>query len=332
MDRNQVKKYEELMDRYYDLEKEIYGDDNLKLGKNTNDNYRYAFSRFLRGESLRNALKEGSDGAGGYLVPDEFEKKMAKALEEENVMRKISNVIYSKYDLKIPGVAVKGAATWIDEENKFVESDVTFNQTVIRAYKVGTAIRVSDELLEDSVFDIEDYMIKEFARRIGSAEEKAFLTGDGINKPLGLINYALVGATAENLTLDAVIDLFYSINERYRNKSVWVMNDSTLQRLCKEKSALGRNIWNKDLAKTDEPIYLLDRPVFTTNAMPEPETGNCPILFGDFSYYWIAERGKYSLKRLSEVYATNGQVGFLASKRVDAKLVLPEAVKTLKLI
>ncbi len=332
MDKNQVKKYEELMDRYYDLEKEIYGDDNLRLGKNTNDNYRYAYSRFLRGETLRNALKEGSDGAGGYLVTDEFEKKLQKGLEDENVLRRIGNVVYSSNDLKIPRVDEKGTATWIDEEGKFNESDISFNQTVIRAYKVGTAIRLSDELLEDAAFDIEDYMIKEFARRIGTAEEETFLTGDGVNKPLGLLNYAVVGASTETLNLDSVIDLYYSVKERHRNNAVWLMNDSTLHHLNKELRAYGRKVWNNNVARSDEPIRLLDRPVFISNAMPGTETGKCPILFGDFSYYWIAERGRYSLKRLSELYATNGQVGFLASKRVDAKLVLPEAIKTLKIV
>lgn len=326
------KKYDELMERYYALEQEINGDEKLKMGKNTNDNYRYAFSRFLRGETLSNALKEGSDGAGGYLVPDEFEKKLVKGLEEENIMRKIGNVIYSKYDLKIPGVAVKGSATWIDEENKFEESDVTFNQTVIRAYKVGTAIRVSDELLEDAAFDIEDYMIKEFSRRIGSAEEEAFLTGDGINKPLGLLNYVSMEATTENLNLDALIDLYYSIKDSYRKNAVWLMHDSTLKKLHKELRSYGRKVWNNNVLSSDEPIFLLNKPVVISNSMPEPKAGNCPVLLGDFSYYWIAERGKYSLKRLNEVYATNGQVGFLASKRVDAKLVLPEAVKGIKLL
>ncbi len=326
------KKYDELMERYYALENEICGDEKLKLGRNTSDNYRYAFSRFLRGETLRNALKEESDGAGGYLVPDEFEKKLQKGLENENVMRKISSVVYSKYDLKIPGVAQKGSATWIDEVGKYEESDVIFNQTVIRAYKVGTAMRISDELLEDAAFDIEDYMVKEFARRIGVAEEEAFLIGDGVNKPLGLLKHASVGATAENLNYDAVIDLYHSVKERYRKNAVWLMNEATLKELSKGLRTYGRKVWNNNVTKSDEPIKILDRPVFISNAMPEPDTGNCPILFGDFSYYWIAERGKYSLKRLSELYATNGQVGFLASKRVDAKLVLPEAVKTFKLV
>ena len=113
---------------------------------------------------------------GGYLVPDEYERTLVEALEEENVFRQLANVIRtSSGDRKIPVVATKGTASWIDEEGAYTESDDSFGQVSIGAYKVGTMIKVSEELLNDSVFDLESYIAKEFARRIGAKRGRGVL-------------------------------------------------------------------------------------------------------------------------------------------------------------
>ena len=126
--------------------------------------------------SVVNALEEGTDSEGGYLVPDEYERTLVEALEEENVFRQMAKVIRtSSGDRKIPVVATKGTASWIDEEGAYTESDDSFGQVSIGAYKVGTMIKVSEELLNDSVFDLESYIAKEFARRIGAKRKRRFL-------------------------------------------------------------------------------------------------------------------------------------------------------------
>ena len=167
-----------------------------------------------------NALEEGTDSEGGYLVPDEYERTLVEALEEENVFRQLANVIRtSSGDRKIPVVATKGTASWIDEEGAYTESDDSFGQVSIGAYKVGTMIKVSEELLNDSVFDLESYIAKEFARRIGAKEEEAFFTGDGSGKPLGVLaatGGAETGVTAASstaITADELMDLFYSLED-----------------------------------------------------------------------------------------------------------------------
>jgi HK97 family phage major capsid protein len=111
-----------------------------------------------------------------------------EALEGENIFRQLANVIAtSSGDRKIPVVASKGTASWIDEEGIISDSDDSFGQVTIGAYKLGTMIKVSEELLNDSVFPLESYISKEFARRIGSKEEEAFFTGDGSGKPTGIL-------------------------------------------------------------------------------------------------------------------------------------------------
>ena len=200
--------------------------------------------------SVVNALEEGTDSEGGYLVPDEYERTLVEALEEENVFRQLANVIRtSSGDRKIPVVATKGTASWIDEEGAYTESDDSFGQVSIGAYKVGTMIKVSEELLNDSVFDLESYIAKEFARRIGAKEEEAFFTGDGSGKPLGVLaatGGAETGVTAASstaITADELMDLFYSLKSPYRKKAVWVLNDSTIKAVRKLKDSTGQYLW-----------------------------------------------------------------------------------------
>lgn len=285
--------------------------------------------------SVVNALEEGTDSEGGYLVPDEYERTLVEALEEENVFRQLAKVIRtSSGDRKIPVVATKGTASWIDEEGAYTESDDSFGQVSIGAYKVGTMIKVSEELLNDSVFDLESYIAKEFARRIGAKEEEAFFTGDGSGKPLGVLaatGGAETGVTAASstaVTADELMDLFYSLKSPYRKKAVWVLNDSTIKAVRKLKDSTGQYLWQPSLV-VGTPDTLLGRPVKTSAYMPVIAAGAKTIAFGDFSYYWIADRQGRSFKRLNELYAANGQVGFLGSQRVDGKLVLSEAVKVL---
>lgn len=285
---------------------------------------------------MYNALQIGTDSEGGFLVPDEFERTLVQALEEENIFRTLAKIIQtSSGDRKIPVVATKGSASWIDEEGAFPESDDAFSQVSIGAYKLGTMIKVSDELLNDSVFDLESYIATEFARRIGAKEEEAFFTGDGKGKPTGILaaaGGAEVGVTtagAAAITADEVIDLFYSLKSPYRKNAVWVLNDATVKAIRKLKDNQGQYLWQPSLV-AGTPDMILGRPVKTSAYMPVAAAGAKTIAFGDFGYYWIADRQGRSFKKLSELYAATGQVGFLGSQRVDGKLILSEAIKVMQ--
>lgn len=313
-------------------------DGDMKTGR-AGDEYKKAFWNAMRKKNyydVSNALQVGTESEGGYLVPDEYERKLVEALEEENFFRSLATVIQtSNGERKIPVVASKGEASWIDEEGAFPESDDSFGQITIASYKVATMIKVSDELLNDNVFNLENYIAKEFGRRIGRKEEEAFFLGDGVGKPTGIFN-ATGGAsdgvttTGANITFDDVMDLFYSLKSPYRKKAVWILNDSTVKALRKLKDGNGNYIWQPSV-QAGVPDMILNRPYYTSSFVPELAAGAKAMAFGDFSYYWIADRQGRSFKRLNELYATTGQVGFLASQRVDGKLILPEAVKTLKM-
>jgi HK97 family phage major capsid protein len=283
-----------------------------------------------------NALQIGPDSEGGYLAPDEFERTLVEGLEAENIFRKLANVITTASgDRKIPVVASKGAASWVDEEGAIGEDDDSFGQVSIGAYKLGTMLKVSEELLNDSVFNLESYIAKEFARRIGAKEEEAFFGGDGSGKPLGILantGGAGIGVTASGaaaITLDEILDLFYSLGAPYRNKAVFVMNDATVKAIRKLKDSTGQYLWQPSV-KDAAPDTILNRPLYTSAYVPTLAAGAKTVIFGDFSYYWVADRAGRTFKRLSELFAATGQVGFVATQRVDGKLILPEAAKVLK--
>ena len=312
-----------------------------KVGR-ASDAYTKAFWTQVRAKDgvpyeVRNALSEGVDSEGGYLVPDEFENTLVSGMEEEGSIRSLAHVFTTSNGVhKIPVVRTKGTANWIDEGGSYGDSDDVFGQEQIDAHKVGTVIKVSEELLNDSAFDLEKYFQEEFARRIGAKEEEAFIVGDGNKKPTGILNAtggAEVGLTAASekaITADEIIDLYYSVKAPYRQKAVWVMNDSTVRAIRKLKDGNGNYLWQPALHEGDHET-LLGKKILTSPYMPEIASGQKVVLFGDFSYYWIGDRQGITFKRLNERYADMGQVGFLASKRVDGKLVLPEAVKVLQM-
>lgn len=304
------------------------------------DAYKTAFWNMVRAKTMsyeiHNALKIGEDDHGGYLAPDEFDRTLVEALEEQNIFRQFAHVITtSSGDRKIPVVASKGTASWIDEEAAFPESDDTFGMLSIGAFKLATTIKVSDELLHDSVFDVASYIAKEFARRIGAAEEEAFFTGNGTGRPTGILNAtggAETGVTSAgaSISFDDVIDLYYSLRSPYRRNAVFMMNDSTVRALRKLKNGSGDYLWQPSVT-VGTPDTIMNRPVYTSSYMPTVASGAKSILFGDLSYYWIADREGRTFQRLNELYAPTGQVGFLSFERVDGKLILPEAAKVLQM-
>lgn len=310
----------------------------MKTGRAT-DAYKKAFWDHAKRRDnieVRNALSIGSDTEGGYLVPDEFENTLITALNEENIIRKFAHIFTTSSGAhKIPVVSQRGTASWIDEAGTITESDDTFGQQLIGAHKVGTLIKVSEELLSDAAFNLESYFTSEFARRIGNAEEEAFLIGNGTGKPTGIFNAtggAEIGVTASaanTITADELIDLFYSLKAPYRKNAIWILNDSTVKIIRKLKDSNGQYLWQPAL-RDGEFDTILGKRIFTTPFAPEAAAGAKTIAFGDFSYYWIGDRQGVSFKRLNERYAETGQVGFLATKRVDGKLILPEAIKVLQ--
>jgi len=315
----------------------IPGAMNEKKGRASAE-YRDAMLRALRSNfrQVSNVLQEGIDASGGYLVPEEYDSRLIDILNEENIVRKLATTITTSGEHKINIAGTKPAAAWIDEGEALTFGDATFAQKNLDAHKLHVAVKVTEELLYDNAFHLDTYIIEQFAQALANAEEDAFLNGDGEGKPLGIFaddGGAEVGVTAASdkaITADEVISLIYSLKRPYRKKAKFILNDQTISALRKLKDNNGQYIWQPSL-QAGEPDRLLGYEVLTSQFAPQIEAGKPAIAFGDFSYYNIGDRGTRSFQELKELFAGNGMVGFVAKERVDGKLVLPEAVKVLKM-
>ena len=297
-----------------------------------NPMYAKAYDGFLKLGATCNTLREGSDGEGGYLVPDEFEHRVVKAMAEKNVMRKLGTVMQTERTMTFPVAKGIGPADWIPEEGVIPITTGEFDEVKIEAHKVATSIRVSDELLEDGTFDLEGFIIDQFAQRIGDAEEEAFIHGDGVSKPLGLIyqlDREILTENAGKISTDDLLELKHAIPPRYRKDAVFLMHDSTLRELFKLRTGEGQYIWYENLKK-NIPLCIFSHRVIISPSMSSIDSGKPPILFGDFKHFVIGDRKHRRIKRLTEVHAQQGQVAYIMSQRVDAKLLDRNAIAALK--
>lgn len=301
-----------------------------KTGR-ASDEYRKAMLNAMRSNfrQVSNVLQEGVDSDGGYLVPVEYDKRLIDVLNEENIMRTLGTKITTSGEHKINIAATKPAAAWIEEGGALSFGDATFDQIYLDAFKLHVAIKVTEELLYDSAFNLENYIITEFGKALANAEEDAFLNGDGKGKPLGIFAKTGGGQSAGTLTAalksDDLIDLIYSLKRPYRKNASFILNDATLAQVKKLKDNNGQYLWQPSY-QAGEPDRILGYTVRTSAYAPTDA-----IAFGDYRYYNIGDRGSRSFKQLNELFAGNGMIGFVAKERVDGKLVLPEAVKILGL-
>lgn len=304
----------------------------IKTGR-ASEEYRQAMLTALRTnfKQVSNVMQESVAADGGYLVPEELDSRLIMKLSEENVLRKLGHVITTSGDHKINIAATEPAAAWVDEGDTLTWGTGTFAQVLLDAHKLHVAVKVTEELLYDSAFDLETYIAEEFGKALANAEENAFLNGTGTGQPLGIFAETGGGTVAVNLpagsniTADNIITLVYALKRPYRKNAVFIMNDATVAAIRKLKDLNGVYMWQPALT-AGEPDKLFGYPVYTSAYCPASK-----IAFGDFSYYNIGDRGTRSLKALTELFAGNGMIGYVAKERVDGKLVLAEAVQILSI-
>ena len=301
-----------------------------KTGR-ASDAYKVAMLDAIRSNFKRvnNVLQEGVDADGGFLVPEEYDHRLIDVLDEENIVRTLATKITTSGEHKINIAATKPAASWIEEGGALTFGDATFDQILMDAHKLHVAIKVTEELLYDNAFGLENYIITQFGKALANAEEDAFLNGDGVGKPLGIFATTGGGVVEDTLTAaiksDDVMGLVYALKRPYRKNASFIMNDKTLAAIRKLKDNNGAYIWQPSY-QLGEPDRILGYAVHTSAYAPEDA-----IAFGDYKYYNIGDRGTRSFKQLNELFAGNGMIGYVAKERVDGKLVLPEAVQILKL-
>ena len=291
-----------------------------------------AYNRYMRYGETSLFLRNESNPIAGYLLPEEFENKLINAVNSISVVRGLCTEVKTERDRFLPIVNGHGQPQWVPEGGAAPLVKDTFDRVVLDSHVLAATIRVTNELLKESAIDIEQYLADTFADRMAPMEEAAFVVGDGVDKPLGLIHQAKAGCETQApgvVSIEDVLNLIFSVPEKHRRNGVLLMNENTLLGLYKLCAAQGPNLWfGKINDGKDDTLF--GYRIARCNAMHDVETGNTPVLFGDFKKAYINDCGKRGFKRLKELYAANDHAGFMLGERVGIKLMVPGAIKGMK--
>ena len=272
-------------------------------------------------------LKDGQID-GGFQLPNDNLDKFYKALEKDNLFRRLATVLsLTNLEGTVHATTSTGSAGVVEEGNLIPEDGDKFTQFPVRSYKIASIAKLKESFVSDNNFNLEKYLTTDFARRFGRAEEDLFINGNGTTEPTGILSVSeSINAKATNtLSYDEIVELYFSIEAEYRKDAVFIMNDETAFYLRTLKDDDGNYLWNSN----NDTIF--GKEVITSPYMPSIESGKRPIIIGDLSFYWVIERKPLAIQVLSELYKNQGQVGFIGYERVDGKLIRPEAVKTIKM-
>ncbi|MBB4185831.1 HK97 family phage major capsid protein [Sinorhizobium terangae] len=291
------------------------------------------------------AQSTGTDSAGGYLVPEGFSGEIDKAMKawgpmwDADVVREINTSSGNR--LPWPTVDDTSQTGELKAQNGAVTDDgtgdVVFGEKQLDAYVYSTKmVRIPMELLQDSAFDMEALLNDLFGERLGRLANSVLTTGDGTNKPNGIVNASSLGkaaAAAAAITSDELIDLVHSVDPAYRAspKCRWQFNDNTMATVRKLKDGQGNYLWQMGDVRTGEPDRLLAHPYSVNQAMANIAASAKPIIFGDHSRYVVRKVRGFTVLTLRERYAENFQIGMVGFKRFDGELLNSAAVKHLQL-
>lgn len=309
--------------------------------------YRSLFIRFLRdgigslGAAETRSLAAEGDTVGGYLVaPQQLTSDFVKSLDNAVVIRQLATKfsVGSAQSLGAPSLdADPDDAEWTSELQTGNEDNSTaFGKRELHPHALAKRIKVSNKLLR-LLPGIEDFIRQRLAYKFAVTEEKAFLTGDGVSKPLGVFTASTNGIStardvpADNtttaITADGLINAKYSLKEQYmKSPSLrWMFHRDAIKMIRKLKDGNSQYIWQPGL-QAGQPNMILDVPVVMSEYSPNTFTaGKYVGIIGDFSYYWIADAQTLMFQRLVELYAESNQTGFIGRQEVDGMPVLEEA-------
>ena len=307
-----------------------------------------AFTTFLRkgrealGADEVKSLRVSDDTQGGYLAPPEFSREVDKNVVQFSPVRQAARVgATASGSVIVPRRTGRPTAAWVGETETRSATEAAYGQVEIPIDEIACYVDVSNKLLEDAAVDVAAEVAFDLAEEFGRAEGAAFISGNGVKKPLGLLNDTGIAYTPSGVAaaltdathngIDALLDLYYALAPFYRGRGVWMANGKTTAVLRKIKDTTGQYLWQSAVT-ADQPATFLGRPIVEAVDLPDIGAGVLPILFGDFaSAYRIYDRISLSLLRDPYSQATSGLTRFHARRRVGARVVRAEAVRSLKI-
>ncbi|HOJ78415.1 MAG TPA: phage major capsid protein [Bacillota bacterium] len=316
--------------------------------------YRSAFGKYLRdGERARytdaelRAIQADNEATGGmFMAPNQFVNEVIKAADDNLVIADLARVFNIG---TAPGLGAPSLdsdiddADWTPEIKTVTETgDPKFGKRELTAHQLTKLVKISNKLLSGSGINIEAFIQERLGYKFGIAQEKAFMTGDGAQKPLGLFvasdqgistDYDVsTGNTATAITFDGLMEAKYSLKDVYQRRATWLFHRDAIKNIRKIKDGNGQYIWQAAVTGGN-PAMILDTPYRTSEFVPNTFTsGEYVGIIGDFSFYWIIRRGVMAIQVLKELYALTNQTGYIGRLEVDAMPVLGEAFRRVKLV
>lgn len=315
-----------------------YGDFQMKSTNEYRKNFVNAIRSHFRDHTFVNMLS--TTGDGGYLIDDEMNNEIVMQLEQKNFLREISTTIQTQSDRKIPILTNPPSCSWTAEgESINFDSDVAYTQTAIGAFKLTSSVKITNELLYDNNFDLVTHIENLFTESAARYEVDAMLNGQSsdTSRPTGIIteiaadsDMYISSSSANTISSDDVISLVYELPREYRKNACFVMSDETAAVIRKLKNGTQDYIWQQNY-QAGEPELLCGYRVYTTPFMPQIASGNIALVFGNFRYFYIAERGQRTFRELRELFAANDITGFLMTERLDSRIIQKNAFRGLKI-
>jgi HK97 family phage major capsid protein len=292
------------------------------------------------------SLSQGANVEGGYLVsPQAFIASLLKGVDDDVVVRRLGNVIQmpAAKSIGVPTLDADPAdADWTSElATGSEDSTMAFGKREMRPHPVAKRIKISNLLLRNSILPAEQLVMDRLRYKFSVTQEKAYLLGDGAQKPLGLFTASNDGVptsrdvstdnTSTSITTDGLKNTKYSLKAPYQKTAQWLFHRDAVKQIAKLKDGENRYLW-QDSIRENEPDTLLGRPVNQSEYVPNTFTTGLYVgMFADFSYYWILDSLQLQMQRLVELYAETNQTGFIGRYEGDGAPVLPEAFARVKL-
>lgn len=314
------------------------------VGKSTeeDDLHKKAFNTFLRkgkeqmDEMEVKALSVSDGTQGGFLAPIEYVNELIKTVTEVSPLRNIARVRQTTLKaMQMPSRTATFSAVFTASQGTRTETTgYTTQMEEIPTHELYALVDINEQLLEDSVFNLEAEMNEEFSTQFAKAEGTSFISGDAVGQPEGLLTNSSIGTTNSGngtaLTADGLLTLVHSLKTEYGRNGTFIFNRTTLGAIRKLKDSAGQYVFQAGMMLTGGvPNTILGYPYVEMPDMPDVGSSAKPVAFGDFSRgYMIVDRVALSILRDPFTQATSGNVRYVARRRIGGQVILPEAIVT----
>ena len=283
-------------------------------------------------------LTASNDNTAGYLAPPEYVQELIKGIVEISPIRSIARVrSTTNRSVQIPRRTSTFAATFVAEQGSRTETTgYQVGMEEIPTHELYALVDISEQELEDSVFNLEQEMTSEFTEQFAKAEGNAFVSGNSVGKPEGIVTNSSVGVTASgvsaSLNANSLISLYHAVKPDYSRNGTFVMNRSTLAAVRKLQDGSGQYVFQAGFSlQVGVPNTILGAPYVEATDVADVGSSTKPIYFGDFRRgYLIVDRVSMSIMRDPFTQATSGNVRYIARRRIGGQVILPEAIQILQ--